>query len=157
MASLIVASSYLPVPTGARFFTLKDDDVYYTLNGALSFSWINQSISNGRTYRNELPASYAGRAWQFIAKISDTTDTYIFGPPSPGNTFTTVSLTTTIDQISDMLSSGDDRFNATPPHDLPGMITLMVFWDGATGAGNVVAMCPAALFEQFSSAIPVRY
>lgn len=158
-AMLIAAASYLPMPTAARFFTLKDDDVYYSLSGAQSFSFINQSLSTGRTYRNELPSSYIGRSWLNI--VLSSVDSQNFGQWGPSGAVPAASLsqgsTTAIDQLMDTITSKDDRFNATVPFDLPGMLTFMVFWDGATGSGNVVAMCPANLFEQFSSAIPVRY
>jgi hypothetical protein len=57
-ASLLTADNYLPIPDGAKFFTKKEDDVYYSLNGALSFSFFNRIVSIGRNYRDNADAAF---------------------------------------------------------------------------------------------------
>lgn len=125
-ATIISANNYLPVPAGAKYYTLKDDAVACSLNGALSFSFIDRIVSRGRNFRNLIDAGVAGGSW-------DATD------------------------IGQFVSAADDRVNDVDPRDEQITKTYMIFWSGATGSGNVVAMVPEALFEQFSPDIPTRY
>lgn len=152
-ATLIVLTNYLPVPVGTHTFTLKDDETYFGLDGALSFGFTAQPISVGRTYRNELPASYIGRKWINIV-LSTVEDLNVGNWASEGSSGTS---STPIAQLLDVISANDDRFNNTPPHDSPLQITFMCFMDGATGAGNCIAMFPASQFDQFSPGTPTRY
>lgn len=124
-AALIVATTFLPIPEGTQSFTLRDDEVYYSLAGAQSFAFFNQVISKGRTYRDTLSAGDIGRAWP--------------------------------DSVADYAASQDDRFTHNALRDGITTVTFMAFFDGQTGSGNVVALCPAYLFEQFSPSAPTRY
>lgn len=137
MASLLTATSYLPIAAGVNYFTLKDDDVYYSCLGAKSFSLVDFVVARGRTYRNTFSAGDLGRAWVGAAGYP------VNVPPIASDTVNSELF--------------DDRLAQVDPRNTPFTITYMVMWDGATGAGNVIAYCEAALFEQFSIAAPVRY
>lgn len=138
MPALIVATDYLPIPAGTESFTLRDDDVLYSLAGVLSFSFYERSISVARTYRNRIKASDFGDSVVKRANIGATTNT-------------------TPDSLLTEVTAKDDAYNATAPRDEAVKVSYMIFWSGATGSGNVIAMCPASLFEQFSPATPTRF
>lgn len=162
-ATLIVATDYLPIPAGTQSYTLKDDSVYYSLEGARSYSVIKQAMSIGRTYRNELPAGYIGRQW--LTLFQGVESILLASPPAtgpyvksmkPGDVLDATSVTTPT-ELQEAVVTADDRFSARPPFNDERNFSYHVFWDGQTGSGMVVATCLSTLFEQFSPNPPTHY
>lgn len=153
-AALIVLDKYLPVPMGTQSYTLKDDDVYYPIVGALSFGFFTMTpISIGRNYRNELPASYIGRPWRLIttAEVDSLYDS------AWGNNGVISNASAPPTQAEDPVSAKDERWTGTPPNNESIGITYICFMDADDGTGNLIACFPASLFEQFSPLTPTRY
>lgn len=139
-ATLIVATTYLPIPAGARSFTLRDDDVYYDLSDALSFSFYDQTpFSVGKTWRNTLDGNELARAW------------------ATGSLVGTSTAEVYDDRVQPVPASGQPTPSPIAPRNLIFTKTYIIFWDGSAGSGNVVAFVDAALFEQFSKEPPTRY
>lgn len=153
-AALIVLDKYLPVPTGSKSYTLKDDNAYYSIDGALSFGFFTQILSVARNYRNELPANYIGRPWINVVSGAPVVGNAQVAWGSSGNL---ISDGTAPTQTIDPISANDDRFTKTPPIDETVSVTFVAFMDGATGAGNCVALVPASDFAEFSPNAPTRY
>ncbi len=146
-ATLLTADNYLPVPAGAKYFTLKDDSVYYDLNGSLSYSFIPRTMSVGRNYRDEF------EAWMVVFADSIVLpNKKALLETKPDGTNTTAAAAYNTDLVT-----ADDRIAKIKPKDETLTVDFLVFWSGATGSGNVIAMFPANLFQQFSPTIPVRY
>ncbi len=133
-ATLEVALKYFPLPVGAKYATLKDDAAAVNIEDALSFSFFDKIISRGRNFRNLVSAGDLGRAWASGANYKRT-------------------LSVNFNQAEEL----DDRMQQVDPRDEQFTVTYLVFWSGATGSGNVVALIERSLFEQFSKDIPVRY
>lgn len=133
-AVLAVATNFFPLPVGIKSYTVKDDAVYYDLTSALSFSFFDQLVYRGRNYRDLLDAGAIGRGWSNGA--------IIVSPPPV---------------LSHVAEVEDDRVQHELPRNEPQKVTWLIFWSGATGAGNVIAAVPEALFEQFSPNPPTRY
>lgn len=152
--ALIALDKFLPIPTGMRSFTLKDDDVFYDCSEALSFGFFSLGISAGRSYRNELDAGYIGRNWFLLVGGVGTSGGFLTTWGQQG------SIASDPDppiQTLDVISAADDRFNATPPFDDPLMTSWMAFMTEVDGTGNCVALCKAIDFNQFSHLPPTRY
>lgn len=60
MATALVFDSYVPLPTNAKYYTLKDDSVYYDCSAAKSIAFVDMQLYRARLYRNELPIGYTG-------------------------------------------------------------------------------------------------
>lgn len=60
MATALVFDSYVPLPTNAKYYTLKDDSVYYDCSAAKSIAFVDMQLYRARLYRNELPVGYIG-------------------------------------------------------------------------------------------------
>jgi len=60
MATALVFNSYVPLPTNAKYYTLKDDSVYYDCSAAKSIAFVDMQLYRARLYRNELPVGYSG-------------------------------------------------------------------------------------------------
>lgn len=60
MATALVFNSYVPLPTNAKYYTLKDDSVYYDCSAAKSIAFVDMQLYRARLYRNELPVGYTG-------------------------------------------------------------------------------------------------
>lgn len=123
MATALVFDSYVPLPTNAKYYTLKDDSVYYDCSAAKSIAFVDMQLYRARLYRNELPIGYTG-------------------------------VPTT---ISSGLTTHDDRFTATAPHDEQYKDSMMGFMTEANGTGNCIAFIRQRDFEGFHSSIPTRF
>ena len=75
-ATPIVFDSYMPIPAGAKYYTLKDDNVYYDCTAALSIAFVHMSLYRAKLYRNELPIQYTG-----VLVVSNTDDRLNATPP----------------------------------------------------------------------------
>ena len=60
MATALVFDSHVPLPTNAKYYTLKDDSVYYDCSAAKSIAFVDMQLYRARLYRNELPIGYTG-------------------------------------------------------------------------------------------------
>ena len=70
-ASQIVFEFYMPLPAGAKYYTLKDDNVYYDCTAALSIALVDMSLYRAKLYRNELPIQYTGVITPFVGTADD--------------------------------------------------------------------------------------
>lgn len=138
----IALPDYFELPTGAKYFTRKDDRVYHSIEGALSFGFYDRAVSIGVNRVNDLSASVLGRPW--------TNDTV--GVPNP-----LFTKTPAIGANFESPEAFDYRLTGAAPADEPETHTLILFMSAANGTGTIIAMVPFNLFEQFSPAIPVRY
>lgn len=140
MAELTLVE-FFKLPTGAKYFTRKDDRAYHSIEGALSFGFYDREVSIGSNRVNDLSASVLGRPWMI----------------DPASASTIVTKTPAVAAAYDAPESFDYRMTGIGPVDEPETHTLILFMSGNDGTGNVIAMVPFNLFEQFSSAIPARY
>ena len=136
-AVLITVDNYLPLPTEARFVTMKDDNQYLSLDGARSYSFYERVISIGRNYRDGIHPM-------------DTTNTSAYGYPVDDAT------PPQINTLAAHTLASDEAFKI-PPKNEKITVTYMIFWSEATGSGDVIAMMPASRFDQFSATEPTRY
>lgn len=164
--SAITLTAFMPIPLGTQSFTKKEEEVFFSLAGAQSFGFFDQNVSVGRSYRNELSASYIGRQWLLFIEQSAPTPltspqafhkTWTWAPTGLVTESGTDASLLTIDQVMDAIAAADDRFNATPPHNEPLVMTFMAFMDGIDGTGKCVALCLASDFDAFSPTAPSRY
>lgn len=138
----IALPDYFELPTGAKYFTRKDDRVYHSIEGALSFGFYDRAVSIGSNRVNDLSASVLGRPWR----------------SEPVNaTYPLITKTPAIGAKFESPEAFDYRVTGIAPVDEPETHTLILFMSAANGTGTIIAMVPFNLFEQFSPAIPVRY
>lgn len=69
MATALVFNSYVPLPTNAKYYTLKDDSVYYDCSAAKSIAFVDMQLYRARLYRNELPIGYTGTPTLFVGPL----------------------------------------------------------------------------------------
>lgn len=130
----ITLTGFFKLPTGAKYFTRKDDRVYHSIDGALSFGFYDRAISMGVNRVNDLSASVIGRPWVGGTERAQEDPTVIAYP-----------------------EMRDYRVTDAAAVDEQETHTMLLFMSGNDGTGNVIAMVPFNMFEQFSPAIPVRY
>ena len=157
MSTLNTSSTYYPLPITARYATLKDESAVISIEGALSFSLIDESAFRQFNYWDEVPASFVGGPADVAG--SSATTLQVFDDVAHASSHDEVINTSVAVQLSTnaAIIQQSDSFTHVAPHPEVFKRTMMVFWSGATGAGNVVAYLDFSKFDQFSSAIPVRY
>lgn len=106
-------------------YVLLRNQQYLTVENAQTETFVDQTVYDGETYRNSLPAGYIGRSW--VSSINDP-----FGP-SP-----------------DSPESKDDSFTGTVPFFLQKTRTLIRWSNGA----DVVGECWQDQFIGISSSVP---
>lgn len=99
----------LPTP----LIVLLKGNMTLTVVGALSETQASVTYSDATNYRNELPASYIGRAWNDSNTSASASPEWV----------------------------EDDRATATSPINLQKTRSMMLWWDGAAGTGNIVGKC----------------
>lgn len=81
MSTLINLAQHMPLPAGTRYYTLKDDSVYYDCSEAQSFGIVDLTLYRGKNYRNELPAQYIGEKWSTMSYPITKDDRATATPP----------------------------------------------------------------------------
>lgn len=114
--------------------------------GVMSQTQVDLTVFDKETYRNELSQNFIGPAdWPsfnlsgmpvFISPITPLTS------PFDQTTGSEVIL----DDVATSLATGVP----VDPHSTPKKESYFLFWSGATGTGNVLAMCKIEDFVEFS-------
>ncbi len=113
--------------------------------GVMSCSQFDIDTYNGDTYRNELSGNFIGPVNWYSFNMSGMPVS--IAPITP--------LTSPFDQTTESEVILDDiaatcAGTPIPPYTAPERISFFLFWSGATGTGNVLAMCKVEDFVEFS-------
>jgi hypothetical protein len=122
----------LPTP----LYILLKNLTYITVEGASSVTLDDAGnvieVYDMETHRDLFDAGSIGRAWV------TTTASYAI-PPVPGTS---------------VPESFDDRLSHEGPRPTPKNRTMLIWWSGAGGTGDQIAMCWADQFLAYSGGIP---
>ncbi len=115
-------------------YVLLKNLVYLQVDGAASVTLDGATneidVYDLETYRNLLDAGTIGRAWQ-------------------------IAVETWTGGVGGLIPEGaDDRLNAIPPFPLLKRRTMIIWWSGAAGTGDKVAMCWSDQFIGYAAAPP---
>ncbi len=105
---------------------------YLTVFGASSITYVDETVYDGEVYRDELDAAYVGGS---NLSTSPTSGSFIMG-------------------YNYAFQSKDDRFTHTVPRYMQKTVTLVKFWDGASGTGNQVGEIPWPIYQGWSGGVP---
>lgn len=117
-------------------FILLKNLTYLEVTGALSVTLDDAGnvveVFDMENHRDLFDAGSIGRAWSSLGNAYDV-------PPTPG---------------TDVPESFDDRLAHTDPRPTPHDRTMFIWWSGAAGTGDQVAMCWADQFIGYSGSAP---
>lgn len=139
MATTVTYPVVRKLASDANYFTLLDEDVYYSLAGAKSFTIEDEEVYTQDNYRDELSSGFAGGPAHGLAVTES----------SGGVPFSLTSNNSIIVQ--------SDSYTHTAPRNEKRKRTMMYFWNTNNGTGDVVACCDYSRFDQFSPGVPKQY
>jgi hypothetical protein len=106
-------------------------------------------------YRDELDAAFLGTARSLIVHETGGVSPVdvVISNGSTTNVVGSSNTTLSYAAVNDPQVEQSDSFTHTPPHPLAKTRSIIHFWSGATGTGNIVASC---WFDQFIAITPVQ-
>lgn len=126
------------------YVTLKDDYVYYKVEGAKSFLLVDEQVFLQSNYRDSLSAAFAGGPATAMGSNKQVDDSV-----------TSVAITLTDNKN---IIEESDQFTHTAPRPEQFKRTVLVFFDSADNdSGNVIAYFDFAKVDQFGPNFPKRY
>lgn len=113
------------------------------ITGVQSCTQIDVTTYDTDTYRNELSAAYVGRSWVYRLDytVGGLNDAEVISGNFGAATSISGDGTSAFSQVEDTLSTKDDVYMGTLPFSTPKIRSMMLFWSGASGTGNVVHQC----------------
>lgn len=139
MATTVTYPVVRKLASNANYFTLLDEDVYYSLAGAKSFTIEDEEVYTQDNYRDELSSGFAGGPAAALA-VTESTGGGNFELPK-----------------NNAIIIQSDSYTHTAPRNEKRKRTMMYFWDDIAATGNVVACCDYSRFDQFSPGVPKQY